>query len=86
MFSREEIEEKVIAVVTETLALDVPAELDDSLRDDLDADSIDIVTLLVCLQEELDNSFDVNDLQGKNKLVDVVNFIEGLFVHDAVPV
>lgn len=85
MFDRKEIEMKVIDVVTETLALEVPANLEDSFREDLEADSIDIVTLMVCLQEELGHSFEVNDLHGKNTLLDVVNFIEKLCLGDAVP-
>lgn len=85
MLTRYEIEEKVIEVVTETLALEAPASLENSFREDLGADSIDIVTLMVGLQDELDSSFEVNDLQGKTTLVDVVNYIEGLYLNDAVP-
>lgn len=85
MFSRKEIEGKVIDVVTETLALDAPAKLENSFRDDLSADSIDIVTLLITLQDELNNQFDVSDLQGKDTLIDVVNYIEQRFMDNIVP-
>jgi len=85
VFDRKEIEEKVIEVVTETLALEAPASLEDSFREDLDADSIDIVTLMVCLQDELGQVFDINELQSKKSLLDIVNLIEKLYLNDAVP-
>lgn len=75
MLSRKQIEDKVIEVVTETLALSSPAQLSDSFRDDLEADSIDIVTMMVSLQDEMGESFDVNDMEGKDTVLSVVDFL-----------
>jgi len=85
MLNRKEIEEKVIEVVTETLALETPASLENSFREDLGADSIDIVTLMVSLQDELGDSFDVSDMQGKNTLLNVVDFLEAELTKKTVP-
>ena len=76
MANREDIEQKVIEVVTETLALNSPAKLSDSFKEDLDADSIDLVTLVVALQDELKSTFDVNDIQNRSTLREMVDFIE----------
>lgn len=74
--TREELEKKVLDVVTETLALSTTPQLDQSFREDLDADSIDIVTLLVTLEEELGSSFDQQELGGKATIIEVVDYIE----------
>lgn len=78
MLTRTEIEDKVIEVVTETLALEKPADLDDSFIDDLGADSIDMVTLLVSLESEVPGQIDDYALDDKRTLRDFVDFIEEL--------
>ena len=76
MITRKALELKVIEVVQDTLALTTPPELKNSFREDLGADSIDIVTLLVGLEDELETAFDQNKLEGKDTLISVVDFIE----------
>ena len=76
MITRKALELKVIEIVQDTLVLTKPPELNHSFRDDLDADSIDIVTLLVTLEDELETPFDQGKLEGKDTLISVVNFIE----------
>lgn len=80
MLNREQLEQKVIDIVQETLALETPPKLDDSFREDLNADSIDIVTLLVSLEDELDTPFDQNALQDKDTLLSVVDFLDDLLL------
>lgn len=76
MITRQELEQKVIDVVKETLALDASPTLQQSFKEDLKADSIDIITLLVSLEDELDSSFDQNELGGKNTLIEVVDYLD----------
>ena len=76
MITRQELEQKVIDVVKETLALDTSPTLQQSFKEDLKADSIDIITLLVSLEDELDSSFDQNELGGKNTLIEVVDYLD----------
>ncbi len=80
MLTRELLEQKVIDIVQETLALNTPPRLEDSFRADLNADSIDIVTLLVSLEDELGTPFDQNALQDKDTLLSVVNFLDELLL------
>lgn len=75
MLSRKELEQKIIDVVEDTLALSTPPEMQQSIREDLNADSIDIVTLLVSLEDELATPFDQTALQGKETLQEISDFI-----------
>lgn len=75
MLSRKDLEQKIIDVVEDTLALSSPPEMHQSIREDLNADSIDIVTLLVSLEDELETPFDQTALQGKESLQDIADFI-----------
>lgn len=85
MLSRKEIEEKVIEIVTETLALELPAKLEDAFQEDLGADSIDMVTLLVSLESEIPGQIDDSALDDKKTLKDFVDFIEGILLDETVP-
>ena len=84
MLNRKEIEDKVIELVTETLALESPAKLEDNFQEDLGADSIDMVTLLVNFESEVSGEIDDDALDGKMTLGDVVNFIEAKFQNNTV--
>lgn len=75
MLPREELDQKIIDVVEDTLALSTPPEMHHSIREDLNADSIDIVTLLVSLEDELETPFDQTALQGKERLQEISDFI-----------
>lgn len=85
MLSRKQIEDKVIEVVTETLALEKQAELNDSLIEDLGADSIDMVTLLVTLESEMSQSIDDYAMNGLTRLSDFVDLIESLISRENIP-
>ena len=85
MLNRKEIEEKVIEIVTETLALESPAKLEDSFQEDLGADSIDMVTLLVSLESEVPGQIDDSALDDKKTLKDFVDFIEEIVLNETVP-
>ena len=85
MLNRKEIEEKVIEIVTETLALESPAKLEDAFQEDLGADSIDMVTLLVSLESEVPGQIDDTALDDKKTLKDFVDFIEGIILNETAP-
>ena len=78
MLDRAALEQKVIEVVQDTLALSTPPDLEDSFREDLNVDSIDIATLLVSLEDDLEMPFDQNKMQDKDTLLAVVDFIDEL--------
>jgi acyl carrier protein len=79
MINREQLENKVIEVVMDTLALQEKPGLDQHLRNDLEADSIDIVTLLVTLEDEMDIPIESSELETKNTLQEIIDFLDEKF-------
>jgi len=71
--------QKVIAVVVEQLgveAADVKAESD--FIDDLGADSLDTVELLMALEEKFDCEIDDDSAEKIRKVQDVIDFVSAL--------
>lgn len=69
--------EKVKEVVADTLKIDAnEITLEASFQEDLDADSLDIVQLLMAFEEEFD--FEIPDEEAENlrTVSDVVNYIQ----------
>lgn len=69
--------EKVKEVVADTLKVDAnEITLEASFQEDLDADSLDIVQLLMAFEEEFD--FEIPDEEAENlrTVSDVVNYIQ----------
>ncbi|MDG2112394.1 MAG: acyl carrier protein [Actinomycetota bacterium] len=61
----------------EVLSVDEGAVvLDASFADDLDADSLDLVELVMALEEEFDISVEEEELEGVAKVSDAVNLVE----------
>ncbi len=61
----------------EVLSVDEAAVvLDASFADDLDADSLDLVELVMALEEEFDISVEEEELEGVAKVSDAVNLVE----------
>ena len=75
--NREEILAAVLDSVAETLNMPVTDLTEDTLiREDLEADSMDVVTLMVLLDDRFDAEFDPEDVPAENVSVRwVVDYI-----------
>ncbi|MFA6941233.1 MAG: acyl carrier protein [Clostridiaceae bacterium] len=69
--------EKVKEIIANQLGADVEEiTLDSSFADDLNADSLDLVELLVALEEEYDISIPDEDISNLQTVGDVVDYIK----------
>jgi acyl carrier protein len=78
MASAEEIAERVKAIIVDQLGVDmadVTAEA--SFIEDLGADSLDIVELIMALEEEYDMEIPDEDAEKIQSVQDVLNYIQG---------
>lgn len=75
--STEEVFEKVKAIIVEQLGVaDTSVEMDSSFIDDLGADSLDIVELVMALEEEFDLEIPDADAEKVVTVGDVVDYIK----------
>lgn len=72
----EEIFKRVQEIVAEQFAVD-PEEVTNemSYKDDLSADSIDLVEIVMCLEDEYDISAEEEEMASIKTVGDTVNFI-----------
>ncbi len=71
----------MIDKVKEVLAEELSVELDEitadsDLREDLDADSLDMVQLVMALEDEFGVEIDNNEIKDVRTVADIVSFIE----------
>ena len=75
--SSEEIFEKVKAIIVEQLGVtDTSVTMEASFIDDLGADSLDIVELIMALEEEFDLEIPDSDAEKVVTVGDVVEYIK----------
>ena len=75
--SSEEILEKVKAIIVEQLGVaDTAVTMEASFIDDLGADSLDIVELVMAIEEEFDIEIPDSDAEKVVTVVDVVDYIK----------
>ena len=75
--SSEEVFEKVKGIIVEQLGVaDTAVTLEASFIDDLGADSLDIVELVMALEEEFDIEIPDADAEKVVTVVDVVDYIK----------
>ena len=75
--STEEVFEKVKAIIVEQLGVaETAVEMDASFIDDLGADSLDIVELVMALEEEFDLELPDSDAEKVVTVGDVVEYIK----------
>ena len=75
--SQEEIFEKVKEIIVEQLGVtETSVTLDASFIDDLGADSLDIVELIMALEEEFDTEIPDSDAEKVVTVGDVVDYIK----------
>ncbi len=73
----EEIFEKVKAIIVEQLGVaETSVEMESSFIDDLGADSLDIVELVMALEEEFDMEIPDEDAEKVVTVGDVVDYIK----------
>ncbi len=73
----EEVFEKVKAVIVEQLGVaETSVEMESSFIDDLGADSLDIVELVMALEEEFDMEIPDTDAEKVVTVGDVVEYIK----------
>lgn len=88
MVSSEEqsgVEARVLSVVTEVLAIEgEPPALDSSLIEDLGADSLDLLSLFMALEDEFGGTISEEDTEGLATLRDIVECISGRLGENAV--
>ena len=76
--SKQEIREKVIGIVTEKLSIDREMVQKSHSFDDLGADSLDMVEIVMKLEEEFGIEINDDDAEKLTSLGQVVDYIEGL--------
>ena len=75
--TREEIFEKVKKIIVERLGVaDTSVTMEASFIDDLGADSLDIVELIMALEEEFDMEIPDEDAEKIVSVSDVVDYIK----------
>lgn len=71
--------EKIIDIIVEQLGLDDSDSLtmETSLKEDLDADSLDAVEVIMALEEVFDIEIPDEDAENFKTIGDIVEYIEG---------
>ncbi|MEE9265204.1 MAG: acyl carrier protein [Gammaproteobacteria bacterium] len=79
------VEARVLSVVTEVLAIEgEPPALDSSLIEDLGADSLDLLSVFMALEDEFGGTISEEDTEGLATLRDIVKCISGRLGENAV--
>ena len=79
------VEARVLSVVTEVLAIEGdPPALESSLIEDLGADSLDLLSLFMALEDEFGGTISEEDTEGLTTLRDIVECISGRLGKNAV--
>lgn len=68
--------EKVKEILVEELGLDEEVNLTDNLKDDLDADSLDLAEVVINLEEAFDIEIPEEDYPKFVTVKDIVDFID----------
>ena len=72
------VEARVLSVAQEVLAIEgEPPALDSSLIEDLGADSLDLLSLFMALEDEFGGTISEEDTDGLGTLRDIVDCISG---------
>lgn len=69
--------EKIQEIISEKLSIDTDEiTLESSFIEDLNADSLDIVELIMALEDELDMEIPDEDVEGFKTVGDVVSYVK----------
>lgn len=73
----QEIQHRVLMVMSEMLRCrETDIKLDASLRDDLQMDSLKLMTLMILLEDEFQQTIPPEEISGLNTVNDVIGFVE----------
>lgn len=73
------MKEKVLEVIADQFGLDVDELNEDlSFKEDLEADSIQLMELVMTLEDEFDTEIDEEDIESIETVGDVIDYIENL--------
>jgi acyl carrier protein len=69
--------DKIKDIVVEQLVLDNADDIkmETSMTDDLDADSLDAVEVIMAIEDEFDIEIDDEDAEGFKSIGDIVNYV-----------
>jgi len=76
--SKQEIRDKIIEIVTKKLSIDRETVIKSHSFEDLGADSLDMVEIVMKLEEEFGIEINDDDAEKLTSLGQVVEYIEGL--------
>lgn len=69
--------ERVRVVLVDVLGVDATGVLPEShLKEDLEADSLDIVEILIAIEEEFDIEILDEDIEGITRVAEIVSYLE----------
>ena len=73
------MKERILEIIAEQFNMDVN-ELDEdmSFQDDLNADSIELVELVMTIEEEFETEVSEDDLEKLKTIGDVIDYVEDL--------
>ncbi|WP_054252110.1 acyl carrier protein [Neofamilia massiliensis] len=73
------MKEKVLEVIADQFGLDIDELNEDlSFKEDLEADSIQLMELVMTLEDEFDTEIDEEDIESIETVGDVIEYIENL--------
>lgn len=73
------MKEKVLEVIADQFGLDIDELNEDlSFKEDLEADSIQLMELIMTLEDEFDTEIDEEDIESIETVGDVIEYIENL--------
>lgn len=70
------VEDKVKTIVSEQLEVAMDSLSTETTFEEIDADSLDIVELVMALEEEFDLEISDQEIENIKTLGDIINFIE----------
>ena len=74
---RRKMEEKIKEILAEELSVDIgEINLETNLKDDLNADSIDMMQVIDVLEQEFDVEVDTSELANIQTVGDILKYIE----------
>ena len=75
--SPQDVSERVISITSEVLSLDQPLPMDADLRKDLNADSLDLLTLFMTLEDEFGGSIPEEEAGKISTLREIIKYVNG---------
>ncbi|MFC1842145.1 acyl carrier protein [Candidatus Dependentiae bacterium] len=77
-FNRQDIQNKIIDIVSKKLSIDKEVVIKSTSFEDLGADSLDMVEIIMKLEEQFGIEISDEDAEKLSSLAQVVDYIEGL--------